>query len=66
MLIERHKINALKKISNSATIFKKENMIKNSNFGNVPFFKKIDWLQSLEIKDTKNIKSLHGGLNFLK
>ena len=66
MLIERKKIVPLKKISTSATIFQKKNMIKNYNFGNKPFFKKINWLESLEIKDTKNIKSFQNGLNYFK
>ena len=66
MLIERKKIVPLKKISTSATIFLKKNMLKNFNFGNKPFFKKINWLESLEIKDTKNIKSFQSGLTYFK
>lgn len=65
MLIERRMIVPLKKISNGATIFQKKNMIKNSNFGSHPFFKKINWLESLEIKNTKNIKSFQSILNCL-
>ena len=66
MLIERKKMTPLKKISTGATIFKKKNMLKNLNFGNKPFFKKINWLETLEIKDTKNIKSLQSGLTYFK
>jgi len=66
ILIERKKIVPLKKISAGATIFKKKKMIKNSNFGNKPYFKKINWLESLEIKDTKNIKSFQSGLTYFK
>lgn len=66
MLIERKKMTPLKKISAGATIFKKKNMLKNLNFGNKPFFKKINWLETLEIKDTKNIKSLQSGLTYFK
>ena len=66
MLIERKKMAPLKKISTGATIFKKKNMLKNLNFGNKPFFKKINWLETLEIKDTKNIKSLQSGLTYFK
>lgn len=65
MLIERRMIVPLKKISNGATIFKKKNMIKNSSYGSNPFFKKINWLESLEIKNTKNIKSFQNSLNYL-
>ena len=66
MLVERKKIVPLKKISNSATIFLKKNMIKNYSFGSKHFFKKINWLESLELKDTKNIQSVQSSLNYFK
>ena len=62
MPIERKKIVPLKKICNGAIIFDRKNMINNLNIGNRPLFKKVKWAESLEIKETKNIRSFR---NFL-
>jgi len=66
MLIERKKIVPLKKISNSAIIFQKKNMIKYRNFGSRPYFKKVNWLESLEIKNTKDIGPLQSSISYFK
>lgn len=58
MITERNKIIPLKKISNGAFIFNKKYLLKNKNaFGEKPSFFKINWLESLEIKETNHIKS---------
>ena len=64
MIIERDKVEPLKRISNGAFIFKNSFILRNNkNFGKKPFFYKINWLESLEIKETKNINDLESILS---
>jgi len=54
--IERNNIQSLKKVSNAAKIFKRENMLKKKFLSAKTYFQEITWLESLEIKESKNLK----------
>jgi len=54
MLVERKNLTPLKKIIPGATIFQKKSILKNNCFGSKPFFKKINWLESIELKNIKS------------
>ena len=57
-LKERKDINPIKKIANGVSILNPKVIIEHKRLiGNKPMYYKIDWLSSLEIKDTKNINS---------
>ena len=57
-LKERKNLRSLKKITNGASILNPQTIIKRKQLiGTKPMFYKIDWLSSLEIKDTNNINS---------
>ena len=66
MIIERNKITPLKKISNGAFIFKKKSILNDDNFGSEPFFYKIDWFNSLEIKETSHLNSFNNISSFFE
>jgi len=60
---ERNKISPLKKITNGARIFK---INKNNNkdiLFQKSYFQKINWIESLEIKETKNLGTFENILN---
>lgn len=60
---ERNKINPLKKITNGARIFKINKNNKKDKFFQNPCFQKINWIESLEIKETKNLGTFENILN---
>ena len=66
MIVERNKITPLKKISNGAFIFKTKSILNDDNLGSEPFFYKIDWFNSLEIKESIFFNSFNNISSFFE
>ena len=60
---ERNKISPLKKITNGARIFKINKNDKKEKIFQKSYFQKINWIESLEIKETKNLGTFENILN---
>ncbi len=66
--VSRSNIKSLVKITNSAYLIKGETLYKNQNlFGKKPYFVKIDFISSLELKYTKDVNLFNSILeNYIK